>query len=145
MAAIAKPEWVQLIHAQGEQYWRGELKRAQTSLVVYGVVLVVAIGLRFAIPDQSETAGFALLLPWVMMAGVTLYVGYSQSNLLPFMNAKPVTHWLGIGVLALLGCGGILWLVLFASNNKRAKDNLLAAIRASKVPPEQPVSPYPRG
>ena len=145
MAAKAKPEWVQLVHAQGEQYWLGELKRAHTSQVVYGAVLVLAIALQFVLQGRPEIAWVAILLSWLMIAGATLFVGHSQSNLLPFMNAKPVTHWLGIGVLALLGCGGILWLVLFASNNKQAKDNLLATIKASKVPPEQPISPYPRG
>lgn len=133
------PELVQLVRARGEDYWRGELKKAQVAVIVYGVVLLIAIGVRVAFMDTVV----GTLIPWLALAGATIFAGASQVTLLPFMNSKPGSHWIIVIVLAILGCGGILWLALFASYNSKAKRALEAAIVASHAP-DSALSPYPR-
>ncbi|HXH62401.1 MAG TPA: hypothetical protein VNI20_13720 [Fimbriimonadaceae bacterium] len=135
MSATAKPEHVALLKQYGREHWLALHKKAQNALYVYAAAIVVAIALRFLAPGPMVFIG------WALVSAATIYVGAIQVPLLPFMNAKPAGHWTVVALLALFGCGGILWFLLFLNYNNKAK----AAIELAAATASQPqVSPYPR-
>ena len=128
------PDLVGLVQERGEQYWRDELQMAKTAVIVYAVVIVLAIGLRLGATDPYASG----VIPYLLAAGATIYAGASQVRLLPFMDAKLVSHLIAVGLFALLGFFGPLWLLFFVSSNSKAKRNLEMMFVAAKELGESP-------
>ncbi|MCH8815664.1 MAG: zinc ribbon domain-containing protein [Chloroflexi bacterium] len=125
------PEWAKLYQERGEQFWRDELQKAKNAAIVYGVIVIATFALVFFVGNE-----IIFFLAWLMLAGGTIYAGASQVQLLPFMDAKLVSHWVTVSILALTGCAGLLWLFLFIYYNSKAEKNLKLLFDAVRTSPE---------
>lgn len=139
------PDLVNLVRQHGEQYWLAKMKSAKIAVVVYGIAILVAFAVRFAVSMSTGVLlGMSAVLPWLVMFVATIYAGANQVPLLPFMNSKVASHWVVVIILAIFGCAGILWLAIFMHYNRKAETALKAAIKEAQAPPPSGISPYPR-